>query len=99
MMSLNRSPLVTPNSPRYNRYVKKTLNMVDSTMVTKKAIPNRAPYLMIPAVPVGPFSRAFERDLDDPRKWQHLDDQPEAVSGGPLLNDFANPWPRDRRGR
>jgi murein DD-endopeptidase MepM/ murein hydrolase activator NlpD len=46
---------------------------------------------------VGPFSRAFERDLDDPRKWQHLDDQPEAVSGGPLLNDFANPWPPDGR--
>lgn len=48
---------------------------------------------------IGPFSRAFERDLDDPRKWQHLDDQPEAVSGGPLLNDFANPWPPDWRGR
>jgi murein DD-endopeptidase MepM/ murein hydrolase activator NlpD len=48
---------------------------------------------------VGPFSRTFQRDLDDPRKWQHLDDQPEAVSGGPLLNDFANPWPPDWRGR
>jgi murein DD-endopeptidase MepM/ murein hydrolase activator NlpD len=46
---------------------------------------------------VGPFSRAFERDLADPRKWQHLDDQPQAVSGGPLLNDFANPWPPDWR--
>jgi murein DD-endopeptidase MepM/ murein hydrolase activator NlpD len=46
---------------------------------------------------VGPFSRSFQRDLDDPRKWQHLDDQPEAVSGGPLLNDFANPWPPDLR--
>jgi hypothetical protein len=48
---------------------------------------------------IGPFSRAFERDLDDPRKWQHLDDQPDSVSGGALLNDFANPWPPDRRGR
>ncbi len=48
---------------------------------------------------VGPFGRAFQRDLDDPRKWQHLDDQPEAVSGGPLLNDFANPWPPDWRDR
>lgn len=47
----------------------------------------------------GPFSRTFQRDLDDPRRWQHLDDQPEAVSGGPLLNDFANPWPPDWRGR
>lgn len=44
---------------------------------------------------IGPFSRAFERDLDNPRKWQHLDDQPETVIGGPLLNDYANPWPPD----
>jgi len=48
---------------------------------------------------VGPFSRAFQRDLDDPRKWQHLDDQPEIVVGGPLINDFANPWPPDWRAR
>lgn len=46
---------------------------------------------------VGPFGRGFEYDLDDPRKWQHLDRQPEAVSGGVLLNDFANPWPPDWR--
>lgn len=44
---------------------------------------------------VGPFGRGFEYDLDEPRKWQHLDDQPDAVSGGPLLNEFANPWPPD----
>ncbi len=48
---------------------------------------------------VGPFSRSFERDLDDPRKWQNLYDQPQAVSGGVLLNDFANPWPPEWRGR
>lgn len=48
---------------------------------------------------VGPFSQAFERDLADPRKWQHLDDQPEIVVGGPLLNDFAQPWPPDWRRR
>ena len=48
---------------------------------------------------VGPFSPGFERDLDDPRKWQYLDDQPEIVVGGPLLNDFANPWPPDWRRR
>lgn len=48
---------------------------------------------------VGPFSRTFERDLDDPRKWQHLDDQPEVVIGGPLVNDFARPWPPDWRRR
>jgi murein DD-endopeptidase MepM/ murein hydrolase activator NlpD len=45
---------------------------------------------------IGSFSRTFQRDLDDPRKWQQLDDQPEAVSGGILLNDFAHPWPPDR---
>ena len=46
---------------------------------------------------VGPFSRTFQRDLDEPRKWQHLDDQPEIVIGGPLVNDFASTWPPDRR--
>jgi len=44
---------------------------------------------------IGPFSRNFQRDLDAPRKWQHLDDQPETVIGGPLLNDFERPWPPD----
>ncbi len=46
---------------------------------------------------VGPFSRGFQRDLDDPRKWQHLDDQPEIRVGGPLINDFARTWPPDNR--
>ncbi len=45
---------------------------------------------------VGSFQSGFERDLDDPRKWQHLDDQPPAVSGGRIINDFARPWPRQR---
>jgi len=45
---------------------------------------------------VGSFRSGFERDLDEPRKWQQLDDQPPAVSGGKLLNSFANPWPRTR---
>jgi murein DD-endopeptidase MepM/ murein hydrolase activator NlpD len=45
---------------------------------------------------VGSFQSGFERDLDDPRKWQHLDDQPPAVTGGAILNEFANPWPRQR---
>jgi murein DD-endopeptidase MepM/ murein hydrolase activator NlpD len=35
----------------------------------------------------------FERDLDDPRKWQSIDDQPEIDLGGPILNEFARPWP------
>jgi murein DD-endopeptidase MepM/ murein hydrolase activator NlpD len=45
------------------------------------------------------FNRSFQRDLDNPRKWQHLDDQPEIVVGGTLLNDFANTWPPDPRNR
>lgn len=36
---------------------------------------------------------AFERDLDAPRRWQSLEDQPELRLGGPLLNDFEKPWP------
>jgi murein DD-endopeptidase MepM/ murein hydrolase activator NlpD len=48
---------------------------------------------------IGPFSQSFERDLDNPRQWQYLDDQPESVIGGPLLNDFAHPWPPDWRDR
>jgi len=46
---------------------------------------------------VGPISPGFQRDLDAPRLWQHLDDQPETVIGGPLLNDFAKPWPPETR--
>lgn len=42
---------------------------------------------------VGSFSRGFERDLEQPRRWQHLADQPETAFGGPLLNNYANPWP------
>jgi len=44
---------------------------------------------------VGAFSRGFERDLDNPRQWQHLDDQPDTIFGGSLLNNYANPWPPD----
>ncbi len=35
----------------------------------------------------------FERDLDNPRQWQYLDDQPDVTFGGKLLNDYADPWP------
>lgn len=44
---------------------------------------------------IGAFRSTFEYDLDEPRKWQHLDDQPEVTVGGPLVNDFARPWPPD----
>ncbi len=41
----------------------------------------------------GSFSRGFEKDLDNPRRWQLLADQPEAEAGGPFLNNFLRPWP------
>jgi hypothetical protein len=44
---------------------------------------------------VGGDGRDFARDLDEPRKWQSLYDQPEARTGGPIINDFDNPWPLD----
>jgi murein DD-endopeptidase MepM/ murein hydrolase activator NlpD len=47
----------------------------------------------------GAFGRGFERDLDNPRQWQSIYDQPEADGGAPLLNDFAHPWPPAPSGR
>jgi murein DD-endopeptidase MepM/ murein hydrolase activator NlpD len=44
---------------------------------------------------VGAFQRGFERDLEDPRRWQYPDDQPETKFGGPLLNNYRLPWPVD----
>ena len=46
---------------------------------------------------VGSFGRGFQRDLDDPRKWQSIYDQPDIRFGGALINEFANTWPRDWR--
>ena len=41
------------------------------------------------------FSRpAFEVDLDSPRRWQSLYDQPDIRFGWPLLNDYLRAWPR-----
>lgn len=40
-------------------------------------------------------NRDFARDLEEPRKWQTLYDQPQAQTGGPIVNDFAYPWPFD----
>lgn len=45
------------------------------------------------------FGRAYERDLSDPRRWQVLDDQPDIIFGGPLINDYARPWPPSRSRR
>jgi murein DD-endopeptidase MepM/ murein hydrolase activator NlpD len=46
---------------------------------------------------VGSFGRGFQRDLDEPRKWQSIYDQPDIRFGGPLINEFQNTWPRDWR--
>ena len=43
----------------------------------------------------GGFSVGFARDLDNPRRWQNLYDQPQVGFWGPLLNDYSNPWPLD----
>jgi hypothetical protein len=44
---------------------------------------------------IGSSGRDFMRDLAEPRKWQTLHDQPEARTGGPIINDFENTWPFD----
>ncbi len=48
---------------------------------------------------IGGFSRGFERDLTNPRRWQTIYDQPQVMFGGPLLNDYSQPWPPDMGGR
>lgn len=40
-----------------------------------------------------PFGRGFARDLNNPRQWQYLDDQPNVDFWQPLLNDYAQAWP------
>ncbi len=37
--------------------------------------------------------RKFSRNLDNPRQWVSPFDQPMVDFGGPLLNDYAHPWP------
>ena len=46
---------------------------------------------------LGSAPLAFERDMDAPRRWQAIDDQPPITLGGPLLNEFKSPWPGDSR--
>jgi len=43
----------------------------------------------------GNMGRDFARDLTAPRQWQSLYDQPEAATGGPIINDFDYVWPFD----
>jgi hypothetical protein len=35
----------------------------------------------------------FERNLDDPKRHQFLDDQPDIRFGGPIISNFGRPWP------
>lgn len=44
---------------------------------------------------LGAAGPSYERDLDAPRRWQSIDDQPAVTLGGSLLNDFLHPWPKD----
>ncbi len=48
---------------------------------------------------IGSFSRGFERDLNNPRRWQTIYDQPDVTFGGSLLNEYQYPWPPDLGGR
>jgi len=43
----------------------------------------------------GANPRQYQRNLAKPRQWQTLYDQPQARTGGPIVNDFANSWPYD----
>ena len=43
----------------------------------------------------GSAGRGFMHDLAEPRKWQMMYDQPEAQTGGPIVNDFEWTWPLD----
>ena len=45
----------------------------------------------------GAFSRGFQRNLDNPRQWQTMQDQPDIQFGGPLINEFPRTFPQDWR--
>jgi murein DD-endopeptidase MepM/ murein hydrolase activator NlpD len=40
-----------------------------------------------------PFGFSFERDLQNPHRWQTLSDQPETHFGQALWNDYQQAWP------
>lgn len=45
---------------------------------------------------VGGFSsRSFQMDLDNSRRWQTLDDQPNVAFGGQILNNYTTPYFRE----
>ena len=39
-------------------------------------------------------SLGFVKDLDDPRRWQTLEGQPETTFGGRILNNYVRLWMR-----
>jgi murein DD-endopeptidase MepM/ murein hydrolase activator NlpD len=45
---------------------------------------------------LGSAGLAYARDLDDPRRWQAVDDQPDISLGAGLLNDYPHAWPAER---
>jgi murein DD-endopeptidase MepM/ murein hydrolase activator NlpD len=42
---------------------------------------------------IGPAANGFQQNLDAPRQWMRLEDQPEIVFSGNLLNNYLHPWP------
>ncbi len=43
---------------------------------------------------IGPFANPmFQQDMDNARRWMHLDDQPPVAFGGRILNNYASAWP------
>lgn len=43
---------------------------------------------------LGPFNYPiFQQDMDNPRRWMSLFDQPEVNFGGPPLNNYNRTWP------
>lgn len=44
---------------------------------------------------MGSSTQSFMRNLTAPRAWQTLYDQPEVLTGGPILNNFISTWPLD----
>lgn len=41
----------------------------------------------------GGFNRAYQIDLNNPRRWQTPQDQPQVRRGGAIINEYARPWP------
>jgi len=41
----------------------------------------------------GSYNSWFARDLEDPRRWQHIRGQPDITVWGPRLNEYPQAWP------